>query len=481
MIIGKRGKLLLGLMAAFLAVPFLSGCGADMPPQEAAVKKPLEIHLWHYYNDAQKDGLDKIIAEYNDTVGREKGVLVEAVALGSIEDITLKVELAVDSMDGAAERPDMFLAYRDTLQEIQKSAPTELLDFQDYFTKEELEDYYSDFLTEGMFGDALYIMPAAKSTELLFMNQTLLDKFFAENSSYSAADFESWESIAKMAEAFYNWTDAQTPEVANNGKALIGIDSLSNYFITQNHSLGADIYETAADGSVTFELDEAAIKKLFSGYYIPYTKGYFRGAEKYCSDELRQDKLCGYAGSIASVAYFPETIYPKDESEETIKMGIYPYPGFADGKKTAIQQGAGIAALKGTEESNRAVADFIKWISGEKGMEYASLLSYMPTSRAAVENGEFDEIQEEKVKAAVMMGVEQVKTCDMVYGFDFEGAYDIRKEFEDYFKTILKDGRQEYLKYLAEGMSPEMAADAMNYDEKAQYFYDQIVEIFCQR
>ena len=69
----------------------------------------------------------------------------------------------------------------------------------------------------------------------------------------------------------------------------------------------------------------------------------------------------------------------------------------------------------------------------------------------------------------------------MVYGFDFEGAYDIRKEFEDYFKTILKDGRQEYLKYLAEGMSPELAADAMNYDEKAQDFYDQIVEIFCQR
>ena len=48
MIIRKKGKLLLGLMAAFLAVSFLSGCGADVPPQEAAVKKPLEIHLWQY-------------------------------------------------------------------------------------------------------------------------------------------------------------------------------------------------------------------------------------------------------------------------------------------------------------------------------------------------------------------------------------------------------------------------------------------------
>ena len=470
-------KILSIVSMALLGTVLLAGCGVK---SESARKsdEPVTITFWHYYNDAQKNGLDNIVAEYNETIGKEKNITVEAVGLGSIDDITTKVASVLKNQEAGLEKPNMFLAYRDTLQEIQKESPDSFLNYKEYFTEEVLSGYYPDFLEEGEFGEALYIMPVAKSTELLFMNETMLDEFFKENTQYSGADLETWESLAKMAEAFYQWTDAKTPDIPNDGKALMGLDGFSNYFIAQHNALGAPIYETGEDGTVTFTLAEENIKKLFENYYIPFTKGYYGGKEKYCSDDLRQDNLYGYVGSVSSVSYFPSTVYGADDSEIEIEMGIYPYPYFEGAEKTAIQQGAGIVALKGEEAENQAVADFIKWISEEKGTVYATMLSYMPTSKASVEAGEWDIIENANVRKAVEIGAHQVVDYHMVRGFDFEGAYEVRMSLEDYFKAYIKQGREEYLAYLESGMTAEEAAQAMNYDEKSAEFYEGIVAVF---
>lgn len=455
----------------------LTGCKMEQQT-ESNTKEPVKITFWHYYNDVQKNGLDEIIAEYNDTEGREKNITVEAVGLGAIDDIVTKVASVLKNQDSGLKKPNMFLAYRDTLQEIQKQSPDALLNYYDYFTKEELDSYYPDFLEEGRFGDALYIMPVAKSTELLFMNETSLDAFFSENPQYSAKSLETWESLAAMAEAFYDWTDARTPDVLNDGRALIGLDNFTNYFIAQHHALGAPIYVTGKDGRVSFTLKEDNIKKLFENYYIPYTKGYYGGSEKYCSDDVRQDHLQGYIGSVSSVSYFPETVYDKNDSETAIEMGIYPYPYFEEAKKTAVSQGAGIVALKGSEQENEAVADFIQWISKEKGLAYAAMLSYMPTDKESVESGAWDAIEDRHVRKAVETGIRQVMDYHMVRGFDFEGAYDVRMKLEDYFKSYLQAGREEYLGYLHDGMQPQEAAEAMDYGKKADAFYRGILAVF---
>ena len=140
---------------------FLTGCGKETETEQAA--GPVTLTFWHYYNDAQKDALDEIVAEYNDTVGKERQITVEAVSLGSIEDITTKVESVVLGSGGVMERPDMFLAYRDMLQEIRAVSEDALLDFRTCYTTEDLDGYYADFLAEGEFGDALYIMQIGRA------------------------------------------------------------------------------------------------------------------------------------------------------------------------------------------------------------------------------------------------------------------------------------------------------------------------------
>lgn len=461
--------------AGILGSLLLTGCGAETVKNS---EEAVTITFWHYYNDVQKDGLDDIIEEYNADEGRKKNVTVEAVGLGSIDDIVTKVTSVLKNQESGLKMPNMFLAYRDTLQEIQKQSPDMLLDYYEYFTEEELDCYYPDFLEEGKFGSCLYIMPVAKSTELLFMNETSLEEFFAQNPQYSAKDLASWESLGKMAEAFYGWTDARTPDIPNDGKALIGLDNFTNYFIAQHHALGTPIYTLDENGKAVFTLEEGNIRKLFENYYVPYTKGYYGGSEKYCSDDVRQDNLQGYVGSVSSVSYFPKTVYDEEDNEMEIELGIYPYPCIQGAEKTAISQGAGIVALKGTEPENQAVADFIKWISKEKGFIYASMLSYMPTDRESVETGAWDVIEDANVRKAIETGLKQVTEYHMVRGFDFEGAYDVRMKLEDYFKSYSKAGREEYLGYLNSGMQPQEAAAAMNYDAKSAAFYRGVAAVF---
>ena len=52
------------------------------------------------------------------------------------------------------------------------------MDLNQYFTPQELSAYIPEFLEEGRLnGDHLYVFPTAKSTEVLFVNTTIFDRF----------------------------------------------------------------------------------------------------------------------------------------------------------------------------------------------------------------------------------------------------------------------------------------------------------------
>ena len=82
------------------------------------------------------------------------------------------------------------------------------------------------------------------------------------------------------------------------------------------------------------------------------------------------------------------------------------------------------------------------------------------------------------VLRALELGLEQSQDYQMVYGFDFENAYGVRQELEEYFSSVLAEGRSEFLGCLNSGMSIEEAAEKMNYGQKADKFYRRVEEMF---
>ena len=72
----------------------------------------------------------------------------------------------------------MFVSYSKTV--LAMPDDTVLVDYCDYFTKEELDEFIPAFLEEGVIHDRLSILPVAKSTEVMFVNKTAFDRFAKE-------------------------------------------------------------------------------------------------------------------------------------------------------------------------------------------------------------------------------------------------------------------------------------------------------------
>ncbi len=481
---GFRGLAVALVAAAGLTACSAGGTGVQPDPAGSGAAKgqePCKIVLWHYYNDLQKESLDQIIEEYNQTEGAEKGITVEAYSQGSITELSNKMDLIVNDSTNQVEMPNMFMAYRDMASKIWRNKPELLVDCGKYFSQEDLSQYYEAYVQEGYFGDGLYIIPVAKSTELLMMNQTVLEKFLQANPEFKTADMETWEGLARMAEGYYNWTDGMTPDVPFDGKPFIGMDILANYFITMNHAMGSDIYHYDQDGEMVLDLDRECVERLFENYYIPYTKGYYGASGKYRSDDIRQSVLAGYIGSSSSTLYFPKEVADKEGEMKPIEMGMYPYPYLEHEAKTAIQQGAGIVTIQKSDRESEACMDFIRWLTTERSFEVALSMSYMPVVKGGLDESQRDSVKDPNVLRALELGLEQSRDYQMVYGFDFENAYSVRQELEEYFSSVLAEGRSEFLRCLNSGMSIEEAAETMNYGQKADEFYRRVEEMFVKQ
>ena len=157
-------------------------------------ENPVTLTIWHYYNGAYQAAFDKLVEEFNNSAGKDLGIYAE-------------------------EMPDLFSAYTDSALGLQKDGL--LTDLNQYFTAEELDKYVDAYVQEGEFaGDGgLYVFPVAKSTEITMMNKTDWDKF-AEETGAILDDLSTVEGIAKVAEQYYDWTDAQTPDMPDDGKAF---------------------------------------------------------------------------------------------------------------------------------------------------------------------------------------------------------------------------------------------------------------------
>ncbi|MDE6088441.1 MAG: extracellular solute-binding protein, partial [Oscillospiraceae bacterium] len=190
--------------AVFLALALsLSGCGASSDSVENSSdytqlidrNEPVTISVWHYYNGVQQVNFDKSVQEFNNTIGLEQGIIVEAYSKGSISELNDIVIASVKKSAGAETPPDIFTAYAETAYTIDKLGS--LADIGKYFTEEEIAEYVDAYIDEGRFsGDhSLKIFPTAKSTEVMVLNVTDWQEF-ADAEGMSTDDLRTWEGIA---------------------------------------------------------------------------------------------------------------------------------------------------------------------------------------------------------------------------------------------------------------------------------------------
>ena len=111
-------KKTLALTLAAAMTLSLAACGGSAvsgPKNTAPTNaKPVTITVWSYYNGDQLESFNKLVDQFNETTGREKGIRVESASQGSMSDLETNVMDAAQGKVGAAAMPNIFSAYADT-------------------------------------------------------------------------------------------------------------------------------------------------------------------------------------------------------------------------------------------------------------------------------------------------------------------------------------------------------------------------------
>ena len=305
---------------------------------------------------------------------------MESSSQGSVNDLELNVMAAAEGKVGADPIPNIFSAYADNAYALDQLG--QIVDLWDYFTEEEQAAYIPGYLSEGDFtGDgSIKILPTAKSTELLFLNETDWAPFAAATGA-DYSDLATREGLVAAAEAYYNWTDSLTPQ-PDDGQALFGWDSMSNYMLIGAKQLGCTIFEVE-DGVMTLHFDKDVVRQLWDNYYVPFVKGYFSASSRFRSDDVKTGEILSYVGSSSSATYFPTQVITGDNEAHDIQRLVLPSPVFQNGEDCAVQQGAGMVVTKTSEEEVQASVTFLKWFTApEHNIAFSVGSGYLPVTRA---------------------------------------------------------------------------------------------------
>lgn len=386
------------VLALTFAAAALAGCSASGNSEDKKnglnPDKPVSLTVWHYYNGAQQATFDALVKEFNATVGKEKGIYVEGASRGSVNDLEKAVRSAIDGEVGAGTLPDIFSCYADTAYYAQTQ--DKLTDLSQYFSEDEVNAFVDSYIQEGYLNQdgALYLLPVAKSTEIMMINKTDWEPF-AEATKTTTDELSTVEGVVKVAERYYEWTDSQTPDVPDDGKAFYGRDSMSNYFIIGMKQMGTELFDVK-DGEVAFNTNEGQLRRLWENYYVPYMKGYFASYGKFRSDDVKTGDILAYTGSTSSALYFPDHVEREDTSYPIDFIVLNP-PLMEGGENVKVQQGAGMVVTKSDESREYGASIFLKWFTAkEQNLRFVCNSAYMPVLKEANSLTALDEIIKEQ-------------------------------------------------------------------------------------
>ena len=408
----------------------LSGCGTTSPLNP---KEPVTLTMWHNYGGDMQQAMDYLIDQFNSTVGKEQGIVIDVTAISSSSELNKSLTMIVNGDPGAPDMPDIFTGYpKLAIQFWEKGL---LTDLDNYFTEDELSAYVEAFVEEGRLSDGgLYVFPIAKSTEVLYVNQTLFDRF-ADATGASVDMLSTFEGIAELSQMYYEWS---------GGKQFYAADSWFNFVEVGMAQLGGSIFEGEA-----LSLDGDGFAHIFETVYAPAVEGGIAIYDGYSSDLSKTGDLVCSTGSSAGILFYGDTITYADGTVENVEYSILPYPVFENGTKTALQRGGGLMVAKSEEKKEYAAGVFIKWLTApEQNMSFVANTGYLPVTRQAFENElstHMDTVEDPRIRKMLTSVLAMYEDYSFFTAPTYANFDSDSDAFEESFKDLLVGHRDRYL------------------------------------
>lgn len=430
----KQRKLILAILTALALLVTCGGCTAGRP-----AKGPVTVTLWHVYGGQTDSPLNDLIDQFNQTVGAEEGIRIQVTSVSNTNTIHEAVLASANSQPGASELPDLFISYPKTVLAMPDSGV--LVDFRDYFSQEELAEFIPAFLEEGVIDGRQVILPVAKSTEIMFINKTAYDEFSAATGA-ELSELSTWEGIFRQAKEYYDWTDAQTPDIPHDGKIFFVHDYHFNYFQVGVESLGEGFF----DG------DKLAFGPRFREVWDAYAQVAISGGvwlqSGYATEPLRTGDSIVSVASSASVLYYSNVVTYADNTSEEIELIALPCPTFEHGEKLVMQRGAGMCVVKSTPEREQAAVTFLKWLTDlERNVEFVTKVGYMPVKEESFDYlpAAIDKLDDPKYVELYQALLETQEEYTFYTMPQLDAYLDLETRFEKGIRLQMTTGRKQYL------------------------------------
>lgn len=359
-------KSVAGVLSISLLLLFFAGCARD--PVNLNSKNPVTLTMWHVFGSQTESPMNDMVDEFNHTAGKERGITINITSVSNSSDIHNALLSAAKGEAGAGSLPDLFFCYPETAGSI---GPESLVLWDELFTGKELSQYVPSFLDEGRVKGDLLVLPVAKSSEALFINETIFQRFSADT-GVSYEDLRTWDGVFEAAQKYYQWSD---------GKTFVMHDELLNFLQINTTALGSSAF---ANEKLDFE--NPVFKSQWKQVARAAISGILRVEDNYETVRMMTGDIVAGIGSTASIMYFQEVVTYPDNTKEPLVIKALPCPVTKSGIKMAMQQGVGLCAASGDKKKQTAALFFAKWITqGDTNLDFATQSGYMPVQKSSFE------------------------------------------------------------------------------------------------
>ena len=236
-----------GLAAAGLSACSGDGAGSSSSAGQASSDGTVELKYWYCWTDKIKENNEERVQEFNDSVGKEKGIHVTAEYQGSYDDLNSKLKTAF----AANEEPDVCVMVVNGTQTFADGGMIQPI--SDLIADDDLKDFWPGLMDNCYASGELYGVPYLRSTPLLYFNKTLFQKAGVDASKAP----ETWDDVVKASDAlraqgvhgygFYSYIWVLTAFLYSNGAAPFS-DDLTAPSATFNEDPAVETVQWLKDG-----------------------------------------------------------------------------------------------------------------------------------------------------------------------------------------------------------------------------------------
>lgn len=416
------------LIVAVTLCGVIGFCGCAKNKTLLDPENPVTLTMWHVYGEQADSPMNRLIDEFNQTVGKDNGIIVNVTLMSSASSIGQKLLDAQAGKAGAPDMPDLFFCHASNAQEL---GADNLVNWQDVFGEKELGTYVDDFVTDGIVDGSLSVLPVSKSTIMLFVAGGVFDKF-ALACGVSYDDLDTWDGFFSVAEKYYDWS---------GGQPFCAIDYLLRCVELNAISKGAaNFYK---DGWYYFENE--TLMQSFQQFATSIAKGHIIVSDLYSNTQIMTGQVIAGIGSSASVLYYNDKITYPDNTSVDVNLNVLPLPQAGGGTQNyATIAGVGLCAYKTTDQKAEAAEVFARWLNEEKrNLDFVASTGYMPVLKGSFDKIDNYEFKSDAYKSLYSALAKTKETCTFLSETNMVGYWSKVYALNDSIRELQKslDGK----------------------------------------